>query len=191
MVQRECYAAFWGLIDARFQSSNEQIMNKVDGKELQKQRIEEDRKQAYLKLVMRHGLLYALGHLETGVNTKYIDLTMFLLQQMTKMVQEMGVNAVLYLKDLCPLVRGVLMEEFVMGVSMVVLCVLELAEGIVKVLEERVSEKWWVELLRGLVGGWCAVIVEEEEGNDGGKLEEARKRLKEVTREWEGVVEKG
>lgn len=117
------------------------------------------------------------------------------------MLQMMGIYATWHLQKLIPLLRALLCEPFAMAAPEMMVAAAEAVGVLVRVCEVRVREVWWMEVLRGLVGGWCAVIDDAEEyeevryvgdasgsGEKKEKLLQVKKALKEATASLAGVV---
>ena len=151
-------------------------------------------RQNNLTLLLRHGLLASLSHLNAGVSTSHPGLTALLLRQVHDTIQGMGIYAVVHLQYLIPLLRAVVTEPFSLaapeGVLAALACLAELVslEGV----KRRVGQAWWGEVLRGVVGCWCAVVDEEGDvdGMGRGEMEVVKGKLREVTRKLGLVVEK-
>ena len=152
----------------------------------------------YLTLLLRHAILAGLGHLGAGTSTSHVELTTFLVGQLRVTIEEMGVYVVRDLNVIVPMIRGVLMNPFGTAAPNLLLEVLGVMEVVVEVCAERMRDKWWEEVLRGLVGCWCNVLDEEEGLDEQGQrkgqgkkdFREVSKRLKEVTRALSQVVRK-
>ena len=203
-VMRELYPAFHALMRARFVGLSPSPTTEDETRFATTPEISSRIKS--LTLLLRHAVLAGLSHLSAGTSstpgTQNIELTTFLTTQLRLTISALGVYAVRDLNAIIPMMRGILMDPFVTAAPELLLAALEVLDGVCEVCAERVREKWWEEVLRGLVGCWCVVLDEEEEEEEGvdeearrkGKrqkdLSEVSRRLKGVTRSLGQVVSK-
>ena len=127
----------------------------------------EEKRLQKLREMMGKGVVFGLGHLDVGRGVRYVRLTSVLMRQMKVVVEMMDVEAVVFLKDVLPLCRAVLMDPFVLGAGDLVEDTLGVVQCVMKVCQERISERWWLEVLRGLVGMWCNIIDEDRDERHG------------------------
>ncbi len=192
-VLRELYPAFHTLVRARFIE-----LPKATKETRFATSPEIELRVKHLTLLLRHAVLAGLGHLGAGTSTSHVELTTFLVRQLEVTVEEMGVYAVRDLNVIVPMMRGVVMDPFGTAAPALLMEALAVMTVVLRVCAERVRDKWWEEMLRGLVGCWCNVLDEEEE--EEAEVEERRKghekkdfrmvtrRLKEVTKALGQVV---
>ena len=173
-VLRELYPALLGVVDARFiKLTTVQAGTWVGGRpDLSLTRAtgeEAMRYQEMLTLVYRHGVMASLSHLSSSSdslsNTSSVPLTTLLLRQIPLMFRRMGVHSVKHFQALLPMLRVGLMNPFVLAAPEMAYSVLDILECVIQIGEVRVKEKWWAEILRGLVGCWLN-CVDEMEGNE-------------------------
>ena len=141
-----------------------------------------------LREMMRKGVVSGLGHLDLRRGVRYVGLTGVLVRQMGVVVGMMGGEAVVFLKDVLPLCRAVLMDPFVLDVEELVEGVLGVVQCVMKACEERIRERWWLEVLRALVGLWCNIIDEDADEKRG--RESLRQHLIKVVRELAEIAKK-
>ena len=148
----------------------------------------EERRGKMLREMMRRGVVSGLGHLDLGRGVRYVGLTGVLVRQMGVVVGMMGGEAVVFLKDVLPLCRAVLMDPFVLDVEELVEGVLGVVQCVMKACEERIRERWWLEVLRALVGLWCNIIDEDADEKRG--RESLRQHLIKVVRELAEIAKR-
>ncbi|RMZ77694.1 hypothetical protein DV738_g4330, partial [Chaetothyriales sp. CBS 135597] len=124
---------------------------------------EEDKRQKYLKAILRHGLLASLTHLGVGSSSvSHVQLTTFLLSQLIPTVEAMGLAAVTHLNRIIPMLRSILLDPFVISVPELLPTALDAMDAIIKTCSPRIRDRWWPECLYGLVGCWCNILDDEE-----------------------------
>jgi hypothetical protein len=180
---REVYAAFLGVVDARFvklrlklgvpsiQTAGSDALDEAE-------HADDDDKdfipyQAMLTLVYRHGVMASLAHLGSAgsgagslSNTMSVPLTVFLLLQIPPVFARMGIHAVKHFQGLLPMLRASLMDPFVLLAPEMVGAILDVVDCVLEVGRPRVQQKWWPEVLRGLVGCWVNCVDEIENADE-------------------------
>ncbi|KAJ9639073.1 hypothetical protein H2204_003981 [Knufia peltigerae] len=155
-VLRELYPAYIALVDAMFcYSSSPSKLTSAESKA----------RDDLLTSLYRHGIMASLEHLSSATSfssTISVSLTVFLLRQVPPVIERMGISSVRHLKGLLPMVRAGLMDPFILVAPEMVSAVLDVVECVISVCTPRVKEKWYPEILRGLVGCWCNCIDENE-----------------------------
>jgi Tti2 family len=164
LVLKQLYPAFLALIRARFDVSTatSNTNSRKDGLIVRSQP-EEDLRQDYLKLLMRHGILESIAHLGAGTSTSFVPLTTFLVSQLRPAIEAMGVSTVVHLSTIIPMLRNLLMDPFGTAAPELIEATLDAMATTLHYCAPRIEAKWWVECLRGLVGCWCNVIDDDEE----------------------------
>ncbi|KAJ9613183.1 hypothetical protein H2200_003124 [Cladophialophora chaetospira] len=207
VVLGELYPAFLGVIDARFiKLSSIQAGTWLGDKpgSTVTWTMGEDfvRHQEMLTLVYRHGIMASLSHLSASSasfsNTSSAPLTTFLLQQIPKVFTRMGLHSVKHLQGLLPMVRVGLMDPFILAAPDMTCAILDVLDCVIEVGEPRVKEKWWTEILRGLVGCWLNCLddgqrdVSKAIGKIMTRLKNSANKLGEIVgkEEWDGVVKR-
>lgn len=162
------YPAFRSLISARFGSVLLEASSTLDSRttRLDKAQIQsdEDLRQSYLTLLLRHQCLHSLSHLSTGTgigSTMSISLSTFFLSQIAWITSDMGIHAVLHLQSVLPLLRNVLSDPFATSAPSVLLETAKTMRVVVQTCWPRVREKWWEECLRGIVVCWLNITDDE------------------------------
>ena len=192
-VLGELYPAFFTLVEARFVE-----LPAVTEENRFETSSEIEERVKYLTLLLRHAVLSGLQHLGAGTTTTgYVEVTTSLMRQLKSVIDELGVYTVRDLNVIIPMMRAILMDPFAVSASHLLIEVLGVVEIVVQVCEERVKERWWAEVFRGLVGCWCNVLDEEDDFEEGkankGKKKDlgmVKSRLQEMTRELGKVVTK-
>ena len=187
VVLGELYPAFLGVVDARFGR----------GTSLGRDQ-EAVLRQETLTLIYRHGIMASLEHLSTSSdsfsNTSSVALTTFLLEQIPNVFRRMGVDSVKHFQMLLPMLRVGLMDPFALAGQGMVVAMLHVLDCALEVGRVRVKEKWWPEILRGLVGCWLN-CVDDRRGSESQSFRENLSvggivaRLKKTTRLLGDVVE--
>ncbi|ETN42161.1 uncharacterized protein HMPREF1541_04102 [Cyphellophora europaea CBS 101466] len=157
LTLRPLYPAYLSLVRARFQQSL------PDSTPSQASHgAEESKRQGYLTLLLRHGLLASLAHLGAGTNTSHVELTTFLVAQVGEVAGAMGIYATAHLQRVLPLLRTVACDPFATSAPGLLLAALGAIGAVVDVAEERVRQEWWGEVLRACVGAWLSTVDDEE-----------------------------
>ncbi|ETI20861.1 hypothetical protein G647_07204 [Cladophialophora carrionii CBS 160.54] len=218
---REVYAAFLGLVDARFVMLRLRLkfklgppsnQTKAQGgagtdEDSDDKNIDTDFNpyQNMLTLVYRHGIMASLTHLSSSStnagclsNTISVPLTMLLLRQIPPVFSRMGIHCVKHLQGLLPMLRASLMDPFLLAAPDMVSAILDIVDSVFDVARTRVQQKWWPEVLRGLVGCWVNCVDENEnESIPAGKtasaststhLEDTMARLKKMVKTLGEIV---
>ncbi|OCT44523.1 hypothetical protein CLCR_05871 [Cladophialophora carrionii] len=182
---REVYAAFLGVVDARFVMLRLRLKSKLGApsnhtkaqgqggtdEDSDDKNIDTDfiPYQAMLTLVYRHGIMASLAHLSSSSNnagslsnTISVPLTALLLRQIPPVFSRMGIHCVKNLQGLLPMVRVSLMDPFLLAAPEMVSAILDIVDCVCDVARTRVQQKWWPEVLRGLVGCWVNCVDESE-----------------------------
>ena len=180
LVLERLYPASLALVNARFNVSISTKGN-VSVKGQTSTESEDDKKQKYLKLLLRHGLLASLSHLGAGTSTSFIPLTTKLVEQLSPLVKTMGLTAVTDLHNILPMLRNLLSDPFGSASPELLLATLASMKTFIQVCEPRITSRWWPECLRGLVACWCNIIDEEEDAKNKEALAEVKSALIETT----------
>ncbi|KAL6248354.1 hypothetical protein RBB50_004609 [Rhinocladiella similis] len=157
----ELYPAYIALVDARFCYSSPGTLTSPESKA----------RDDLLTALYRHGVMASLEHLSSTTSfssTISVNLTVLLLRQISPVFERMGISSVRHLKGLLPMLRTGLMDPFVLVAPEMVSAVLDVVECVISVCAPRVKEKWYPEILRGLVGCWCNCVDESEGGGTSG-----------------------
>ncbi|EXJ55310.1 hypothetical protein A1O7_08237 [Cladophialophora yegresii CBS 114405] len=174
----EVYPAFLGVVDARFVV----LMRKLGSPSIQAKAqdasagsdVAKDADfipyQAMLTLVYRHGIMASLAHLSASSNagsgslsnTISVPLTVLLLRQIPPVFSRMGIHSVTHLRGLLPTLRASLMDPFVLAAPDMVGAILDVVDCVCDVARARIQQKWWPEVLRGLIGCWVNCVDEKE-----------------------------
>lgn len=141
------------------------------------------RYQDMLTLVYRHGVVASLSHLSSSSdgfsNTISVSLTTLLAKQIPPIFTRMEVHAVKHFQTLLPMLRAGLMDPFALAAPGMVDATLDVINCVIEVGRVRVQEKWWPEILRGLVGCWMNCLDErDEKGARNQAVREVTKKLK-------------
>ncbi|KIW63799.1 hypothetical protein PV04_08771 [Phialophora macrospora] len=176
VLLKEMYAAFLGVVDARFVT----LRLKLRAPSIQTPASEGDEHgddkdfipyQAMLTLIYRHGVMASLAHLGSAgnagslSNTMSVPLTVFLLRQIPPVFASMGIHAVKHFQGFLPMLRASLMDPFILMAPEMVGAILDIVDCVFDVGRARVQQKWWPEVLRGLVGCWVNCVDEIENEN--------------------------
>ena len=179
------YPAYRALVQARFHVVKQE--NHVGG-------LEEDSRQKYLTLLLRHSLLHSLSHLFTGSglgSTTSVKLSTFFISQLSWLISDIGLAFVVHLQYILPLLRNVLMDPFGTTSPELLLFSVKACQKVVEVCRPRIKERWWGEVLRGVVGCWVNVVDEMGDLKDTKirhGLEDVMKELKMLAHLLEDVV---
>lgn len=182
MLYQALYPAFRSLTKARF-SMNQNVSAQTTGtsslsarKDLDNSRSkakpakpEEEIRQSYLTLILRHQLLYSLAHLSVGTRdggTTSISLSTFLVSQLCWIFADMGIAAVIHLQTVLPLLRNILSDPFGSASPEMLLESVKAISVLIQTTWPRIQEKWWSECLRGIVNCWLNVVDDEENVKD-------------------------
>ena len=197
-IMMELYPALLGVVDARFVkliaiADATWSGEKTDpGKTLA---IGEEivRYQDLLTMVYRHGAMASLSHLSPSSagfsNTTSVPLTTFLLQQIPGVFRRMGIHTVKHFQTLLPVMRIGLMDPFILVAPEIVFAMLDVLSCVIEVGKPRIKEKWWVEILRGLV--LCYLNCVDDKDFDGARkavVNDMMARLKAVVQTLEKTV---
>lgn len=198
LVLTELYPAFLSVVDARYPRTDGHDSSSISDSapnqpppfpnRAAKPYIE---RQTQLKLVLRQGILASLTHLSSGpsfTNSVSVRITTFLVRQIDPVVNRMGIESVRYLREILPMMRLGLMDPFALVAPELVLGVIDVLSVVVGVCSERVAQKWWVEILRGVVACWLN-CVDEAESAKRDSLGEVQRRLKRVVKALSNVVD--
>lgn len=220
-VLGELYPAFLALVDAQFVSPGMAFDNGL-GDAVPAERaappstllLKDHHHHHHLSLlsstIYRHGILASLTHLSSSVSgslgsTISVPVTTLILTQIPPVFTRLGISCVKHLRSLLPMLRVSLMDPFTLAAPQMTLAILEVLECVVKLAEARVRDRWYPEILRGVVGCWCNCIDDqngsgsekggEPKGNGSEKREESRPengkpgaRLKPITDDLKRVV---
>lgn len=152
---------------------------------------------SYKTWLYRHGLMSSINHLSSSGSlgsTTSVRLTTFLLGQIPAVFERMGIAIVRDFQELLPMLRAGMMDPFILVAPEMVFAVMDVLDCLIRIGRPRVEEKWWPEILRGVVGCWCNCLDEpdskkSEVGKVMDRLKGIVKSLKAVVdqEEWEGA----
>ncbi|KAK5199782.1 hypothetical protein LTR99_004577 [Exophiala xenobiotica] len=176
---RALYPAYLAVADAWYPTHTDQ----ADGAESKKKR------DSLLTALYRHGIMASIEHLSSAgsfSSTISVGLTTFLLTQIPPVFERMGLSS-----GLLPMLRTGLMDPFILVAPEMVFAVLDVVECVIRVGAPRVKEKWYPEILRGLVGCWCNCLDEiENDSKMKTAVDEVMTRLQRSVRMLRNVVDK-
>ncbi|KAL2437057.1 hypothetical protein ABEF95_016138 [Exophiala dermatitidis] len=136
----------------------------------------EDQKEIHLRLSLltllyRHGILRSLHHLTSSASgslgtTTSVPLTTFLVNQICPVFRRLDIVSVKHLQSLVPMLRVSLMDPFLLTSTTtekdaslsLPLAVLDVLDCIVALCTPRVRDRWYPEILRGVVGCWLNCV---------------------------------
>lgn len=139
-----------------------------------------------LTWLYRHGIIAGIQHLSSSgsfSSTISASLTGFLLSQIPPVFERMGIASVRHFQGLLPMLRAGLMDPFILAAQPedMVFPVLDVLECVIRVGAPRVRDRWWPEILRGVVGCWCNCVDESHgarlDKNKKGGSDEGRDRV--------------
>ena len=178
---RTLYPAYLAVVDAWYPT------DPADGAESKK-------RDSLLTALYRHGIMASIEHLSSAgsfSSTISVRLTTFLLTQIPPVFERMGLSSVRHLQGLLPMLRTGLMDPFILVAPEMVFAVLDAVESVIRVGAPRVKERWYPEILRGLVGCWCNCLDElESDPKMKTAVDEVMKRLKRSVGMLRDVVDK-
>ncbi|EXJ94166.1 hypothetical protein A1O1_02559 [Capronia coronata CBS 617.96] len=149
-----------------------------------------------LTTLYRHGISASLAHLASSASGSLSSstspmLTTYLLTQIPPVFNRLGITSVKHFQTLLPTLRVSLMDPFILvapampmpipqkrerGMNgkptttttpmTMVQAILDVLQCVIRVGAPRVRDKWYPEILRGVVGCWCN-CVDELHGDDG------------------------
>ena len=151
---------------------------------------ESEKRQVYLKVLLRQGILASLSHLGAGTSTSFIPLTTFLVEELGEIVGVIGLPAVAHLQAIMPMLRGLLIDPFGTAAPELLMTTLKTMEVVVSICAPRIQKQWWPECLRALVGCWCNILDEEDNPKKVAELGEVKARIASVTRSLARIVDK-
>lgn len=157
------YPAYRSLVKTHSEGMNERRSSSIKTSASQAG-LDDSKRQSYLTLLLRHQLLHALVHLSTatgGGSTTSVPLSTFLFSQISWVVSDMGLSAVVHLQTILPLLRNVLVDPFATSAPSMLLETIKALQEIVQVCWPRIKEKWWGECLRAIVTCWLNVCDDE------------------------------
>lgn len=193
-VLTELYPAFLAAVDARYYAgggsrTKDQENEATSAKEF-------TGRQDRLKLLLRHGVLASLSHLSSGQSfssSTSVPLTTYLVSQIKPIVTRMGIDSVRYLREFLPMLRGALADPFALAAPELVMEILQILAVVLDVCQPRVRDRWWPEILRGLVACWVNCLddldVDRSERKNS-SMRDVQAGLTELTRALGLVVEK-
>lgn len=201
-VLTELYPAFLAAVDARYYFHSDggggggsRTKDQTQGDHEAISAKEFTGRQERLKLLLRHGVLASLSHLSSGQSfssSTSVPLTTYLVSQIKPIVTRMGIDSVRYLREFLPMLRGALADPFALAAPELVVEILQVLAVVLHVCEPRVRDRWWPEVLRGLVACWVNCLdgldVECSERKNSG-VKGIQARLTELTRALGLVVE--
>jgi hypothetical protein len=197
ILMKELFPAYMSTIEARFLSITT-LETQVTSPGASKQPFSAERKiyQSHVSHLYR-AILSSLTHLSPSahpfVNPTHLPLTIYLIRQIPPIFRQQGLPIVQYFQSLVPAIRQGLMDPFVLAAPEMVLAMIDILEAVMEVGSVRVREKWWTEVLRGIVGCWCNCLDEQEDANDGerdyGQLDAVMNRLRDITKQMGAVVD--
>ncbi|KIV87285.1 hypothetical protein PV11_02840 [Exophiala sideris] len=144
-----------------------------------------------LTWLYRHGIISGIEHLSSSgsfSSTISVRLTTFLLSQIPNVFERMGIASVRHFQDLLPMVRAGLMDPFILAAPEMVVAVMDVLDCVIRVGAPRVKEKWWPEILRGVVGCWCNCLDESDSKRE--EVDTVMNRLKGVVKSLGSVVDR-
>ncbi|RMZ86451.1 hypothetical protein DV736_g6323, partial [Chaetothyriales sp. CBS 134916] len=190
-VLKQLYPAALALIRARFSVTPGKPMDKLGKIPPQNSVLldEEDQRQKYLKIILRHGLLASLTHLGVGSSISHVSLTTLLLSQLTLTVKAMGLAAVALLNHLIPMLRSILIDPFALSVPDLLLTALDAMGTMIKTCSPRIKDIWWSECLYGVVGCWCNILDDEEDTKKQPTLILVKDRVRAITQTLSETVD--
>jgi tRNA nucleotidyltransferase (CCA-adding enzyme) len=149
----------------------------------------EPARQAHLTLLLRHELLHGLLHLNAGTSTTTApQLTTTLVAHLTPVLRNMGIYATVHLQRVAPLLRTILADPFVGAAPNLILAALDANAALVQICQVRVREKWWAEILRGVVAVWVTVADDVAVSGGVGGQKQLSGELRLVREKCRGVV---
>jgi len=173
MVFQELYPAFSALVQARFVDPTDLLKTSTRTGTITNVKgiteSEEDLRQSYLTLLLRHQLLHSLSHLSTGSgagSTTSVKLSTFLLSQLRWIFEDMGLSSVVHLQAVLPVLRNVMSDPFATAAPDMLLETTTAMQVIVQTCWPRIRDKWLGEYLRGLVACWLNVTDDEADNTD-------------------------
>jgi tRNA nucleotidyltransferase (CCA-adding enzyme) len=128
----------------------------------------------FLRKILRQGFLAGFNH--AG---EHVLVAKALLDQLPPILDNMGVDSVIQLKDMVPLLSSILDDPFATASTPLLLSALRAEKAVVRNAWPRVWN-WRGDLLGGLCGLWMRMAEEEEEGNEQEAFEDLRKECREV-----------
>ncbi len=178
---RTLYPAYLAIVDAWYPTDQS---NGADSK----------KRDSLLTALYRHGIVASIEHLSSAgsfSSTISVGLTTFLLTQIPPVFERMGLSSVRHLQGLLPMLRTGLMDPFILVAPEMVFAVLDVVGSVIRVGAPRVKERWYPEILRGLVGCWCNCSDElESDSKMKTGADEVMKRLKSSVSMLRDVVDK-
>ncbi|KAJ9663723.1 hypothetical protein H2198_000735 [Neophaeococcomyces mojaviensis] len=170
---QELYPAFRSLVQARFVgsagSSKAGIRTSSTTNARQNGNSDEDMRQSYLTLLLRHQLLHSLSHLSTGSgagSTMSVSLSTFFLSQLGWIFADMGLPSVVHLQSVLPVLRNVMSDPFSTSAPEMLLEATRAEKVIIQTCWPRIRDKWWGECLRGLIACWTNITDDEADIKD-------------------------
>jgi hypothetical protein len=201
-VLTELYPAYLALVDARLvdqepspRQSSTRPPNKTSDVSL---------RESLLTTLYHHGILASLSHLSSGPDlgsTISSPLTSLLLRQIPPVFQRLGIATAKHLQSLLPMLRATLMDPFVLIIAPphdIVSPTLDVLETVISLCGPRVKDRWFGEILRGLVACWCNCVDElgdlkgsnDKPADDKkGHISDIMRRLQVIVNMLQGVVD--
>ncbi|EHY54227.1 hypothetical protein HRR83_008198 [Exophiala dermatitidis] len=150
------------------QSKKTTIIPQDAGPEVQK---EIHLRLSLLTLLYRHGILRSLHHLTSSASgslgtTTSVPITTFLVNQICPVFRRLDIVSVKHLQSLVPMLRVSLMDPFLLTSTTtekdaslsLPLAVLDVLDCIVALCTPRIRDRWYPEILRGVVACWLNCV---------------------------------
>ncbi|KAL2426903.1 hypothetical protein ABEF95_002266 [Exophiala dermatitidis] len=130
---------------------------------------------SFLTLLYRHGILRSLHHLTSSASeslgtTTSVPLTTFLVHQICPVFRRLDIVSVKHLQSLVPMLRVSLMDPFLLTTTRTAappekdvslslpVAVLDVFDCIVALCTPRIRDRWYPEILRGVVACWLNCV---------------------------------
>jgi hypothetical protein len=195
-LMKELYPAYMSTIEARFLSiTTTKPPDFSTDTSKQPPAVEVKLYQFHLSHLYRT-ILSSLTHLSPSaqpfINPTHLPLTIYLIHQIPPVFCRQGLPVVRYFQSLLPAMRQGLVDPFVLATPDMVTAMLDVLEIVIDIGRVRVRQKWWIEILRGIVGCWCNCLDEIKDHQGGktyrGELEDIMDRLNDITKQLAAVV---
>jgi hypothetical protein len=193
-VLQPLYTAFFAVVDAGLAVPDDGSEKGAEGDGSIRLTPIQSQRNEYHTLLLRHGIFAALLHLNTPepAGPTHVELVTFLLRQLRLTMLRLDVFAVKDFHVVIPMMKAILTNPFSLADGPLIRDCLDVYTACIEVGWVRVAERWWIEILRALVGCWINVIDELEIGPDEQKrsvLGRVRGRLRSVAKELGSIVD--